>query len=294
MPYQQDQVNRFKAMAEGKTSQQLQTIQQSSAATLLKGTPENQRMKQDIWNYAREAEGYFNADHQAQGEMNKQQVSMSNAHDEYNASFLDKMSAIGKAAYGTSAPAQALNKLAISSLSSGEADPSFLKQNDFNFREQSLNAEGLQANSYNLELLSSAKNKADFNFYMQTMHTDQAFSDNSRFLTDGQNKFAAVAGVLSDPTYLVYAPAKIFMGLLGGVRLAAVVGTNSALQYGLSKARDYGMPSRTIDDTMLDTAFGGVVDSFFAMKALGKMTEHDAVNIGAAHAEAKDMLAGGP
>lgn len=213
-----------------------------------------------------------------------------NSKLENEASVWDKTNAFLKTAYGHSPAAKAITTFAIEQLSSGvtkRRDPEFMKSNDTDYKMARLSSAGLSISTYNTTLLSNAKNKEDFDFFLGNLKVDQEFADSAKYLTQGQQTASAVTGILSDPTYLAYTPAKLFQALQGGVRLGAVVGSNMALQYTLSKARDYGEPNRTTDDMLLDVAFGGVFDSFFAMKSLGKLDAEVASKLAKHHSEAR-------
>lgn len=216
------------------------------------------------------------------------------ATSEFEASTLDKIDAVFKTAYQHSPAAKAISTFAIEQLTSTvtkRQDPEFMAGNNTDYKMARLTTAGLPISSYATTLLAGAKNKDDFDFFLSTLKVDKELASNAKFLTSGQQQVSMFTGLMADPTYLAYAPVKLFSALQGGIRLSSVMGSNMALQYTLSKARDYGEPNRTTDDMLLDVAFGGIFDSFFAMKALGKLDESFAATLAGHHAQSKDFSA---
>ena len=220
------------------------------------------------------------------------QQTIANAAAEGTATTGEKLEAFRNVAYGASAFAKAINKSVMSSIGSGEVDAEFKKGNDFDFISSQLISNELIPNTYNIDLLQSATNKEDFDFYLQTIRTDNEWAKSSNILSSGQQIGAGAVGAIgTDPTYLAYAPVKLFQGLAGGVRLSAVMGSNAAIQYVASTYRDYGDPTRTLEDTLLDVAFGGGIETIFGMARLGKLDEARLIEIGEQHAKAVNLAA---
>lgn len=295
MGFREEQEAKFKAKTLNPVSQEIDpkkasALAKTAAATMTVGTREHARYKMEMGLYAAEAERFQIANDVTNASILQNQQNIADAKDEYKADFGDKVNALFKTAYQSSPAAKAIGRLAVDAFKpSDDTDGEFSKVNTFEYRMQQLQANGLMGSSYNLDLLTGAKNKQNFEFYLQTLHTDDALARNSRFLTQGQNTVAGAIGAFSDPTYLMYAPAAAFKALSGATRLAGVMGSNSALQYTLSKMRDFGAPDRTMDDTLLDVAFGGIVDTFFGMRQLNKMGDMVAHDLGAAHLESVQM-----
>ena len=273
-------------------------VKVNTAATnvFVKGTPEYERNQIDLQNYGRDAVRFFNSEKGAMQDLNSAKQAEQNAIDENSATSLEKRDAFFKTAFGSSPAAKAIGRFAIENIySNGKEDKEFATTNTPNHRAMVLEASGLGMTSYNMDLLGGAKNKADFDFYLQTLQTDKEFMSTSRLLTKNENLAAGITGAMADPTYLAYAPAGIFKGLTAGLRLAGTVGANSALQYTLSQARTYGSPDRTVYDTALDVAFGGIVDSALAMRQLKKIDEFNSAKsieeASALHTQARDTHA---
>jgi hypothetical protein len=272
-------------------------VNESAKNVFIKGTKEYDRNQLMLQNYASDAQKFFNEEHKVNIEINSQKQAEDDAKAEYSATAIEKIDAFFKTAFGSSPAAKAVGKFAIEHIyANGNEDKDFMTTNTSDHRAMTLQAAGLGFTEYNMDLLGRAKNQKDFDFYMQTLHTDKELELSSRFLTSGERLAAGVTGAMADPTYLAYAPVKgvsMLAGLIGGSRTVALVGANSALQYTLSQARDYGVPERTVFDTALDVAFGGIIDSALGLRQLKKIDEFNSQKLlestTALHTEARDM-----
>ena len=275
----------------------LVNVTEAAKNVFIKGTPEYDRNQLMLQNYASDAQKFFNEEHKASIELGSAMQAEEDAKTEYSATSIEKRDAFLKTAFGSSPAAKAVGRFAIENIyASGAEDKDFLSTNTPDHRAATLQAAGLGLTEYNMGLLSTAKNSSDFNFYMQTLHTDKEFEMSSKYLTGTERLTAGIVGAMADPTYLAYAPAKgvsYLAGLIGGSRTISLVGANSALQYTLSQARDYGAPERTVYDTALDVAFGGIIDSALGLRQLKKIDEFNSQKLmestATLHTEARDV-----
>jgi hypothetical protein len=249
-------------------------ITKNAADTFKNGTPENAQYKAEMADYSYQAEQFFAGQKRDQAQIVQNLQDVKDAKDNYSASFGDKLDAMLKTAYGTSTAAKTINRAVMSAYEPNDTtDTEFSKSNSFDYRYNQLVQEGLPTTTANLQLLSEAKNRDNFDFYLQSIKTDTEFERSSRLLSQGMEKSAMIAGAFSDPTYLMYPPAKLFQTLQGATRLVAFMGTDAAMQFALANARDVGSPERDTMDTVTDMALAGLANTFFGMRQLNKIDE---------------------
>ena len=253
----------------------------SSQNTFKKGTPEYSQYKADIAQYEVESQSFFNTQRDVAARSAEFKRSELDSQKEYSATIKDRYSAFVDTAYLSSDVAKAVNRFAIENIySNGTEDNTFISTNNVGTITKELARSGIAASEYAYTLLQGAKNQSDYDFYLQTLRSDEKMKESSAYLTPFRAGIASVVGaVLTDPTMLAYAPAALFTRLQGGTRIASVIGSNAALQGSLSMMRTYGSPERTTTDLALDIAFGGIVDSYFTMKQLGRLDKLPTGNI---------------
>lgn len=270
-------------------AQQKQAIK-SANNTFKKGTPEYAQYKAEIAQYEVDANSFFNTQRDTIAREAVFKKSELDSQKEYSATIGDRAKAFLDTAYLSSDVAKAITRFAIENIySDGTEDKDFMSTNNIGSISNALASNGISQSEYAYELLQNAKNQRDFDFYIQTLRTDEKMKESAAYLTPFRAGLASVEGaVLTDPTMLAYAPARLaiagkeiysFQQLQGGRRLATTVGTNAALQGSLSLMREYGSPERTATDLALDIAFGGVIDGYFTMKQLGRLDKLPTGNI---------------
>lgn len=253
----------------------------SSQNTFKKGTPEYSQYKADIAQYEVESQSFFNTQRDVAARSAEFKRSELDSQKEYSATIKDRYNAFVDTAYLGSDVAKAVNRFAIENVySNGTEDNAFVSTNNVGTITKELARSGIAPSEYAYTLLQGAKNQSDYDFYLQTLRSDEKMKESSAYLTPFRAGIASVEGaVLTDPTMLAYAPAALFTRLQGGMRIASVIGSNAALQGSLSMMRTYGSPERTTTDLALDIAFGGIVDSYFTMKQLGRLDKLPTGNI---------------
>lgn len=175
----------------------------------------------------------------------------------------------------------AVNKLLIESNSNQRRDPEFEKANSVDYITGMLTASELPLNDFSFSLLSGATNKDQFDYYLDKLQSYKALDSDKEFLGTGGAITSTVAGLLSDPTYLVFVPSKAMQMLSTATKMSGVtkfgtsVAANSAMQYSMAKFRQYGDPSMDETHVAIDTAFGGAIGSWLSLRKAGKVLDND-------------------
>jgi hypothetical protein len=260
--------------------QQRQAIKKATD-TFKKGTPEYSQYKADIAQYEVDSQSFFNAQRDIVTREAEFKRSELDSQKEYSSTIKDRYNAFVDTAYLNSDIAKAVNRFAVENVyANGTEDKTFISTNSIGTITKELATNGIAASEYAYTLLQGAKNQSDYDFYLQTLRSDEKMKESAAYLTPFRAGLASIEGaILTDPTMLAYAPAALFTRLNGGMRIASVIGSNAALQGSLSMMRTYGSPERTTTDLALDIAFGGIVDSYFTMKQLGRLDKLPTGNI---------------
>ena len=173
---------------------------------------------------------------------------------------------------GDSSPAvKAINRTAINQVfKTNKTDETYVGLKGRKYTLDTLMKNNLPWSTYNMELLENVNNFQDEMFVLKALSTDQQSQADSANLGQGAQITAGLSGaILTDPTMFMFTPAKVFQGVLQGKRLySALAVSNGGLQYGLSQFRDYGDPTRTTSDTMIDVFFGMTLDSFLSVRGI--------------------------
>lgn len=198
-----------------------------------------------------------------------------------NASLGDWLTGMSANMFSSNKALGTLNKLLIESNSNQRRDHEFEKANNVDYIFGMLSASELPLNDFSFSLLSGATNKDQFDYYLDKLQSYKALDSDKEFLGTGGAITSTVAGLSSDPTYLVFMPSRAMQMLSTATKMSGVtkfgtsVATNSAMQYSMAKFRQYGDPSMDDTTVAIDTAFGGAIGSWLSLRKAGKVLDND-------------------